>query len=163
MPNLTNNRIDTRLTEADIASLTAHINAIIQILPEVGLTPAERKSMRGIQFEKRAFAQDCIMALKQNGSEIMPPYINIDTIITDFSLNQQLGSLEQMVKNILGRISDARRVSGNETLNALFTAYGHYEVASKSGIPGSKATYETLRKHFDKNTGRKSTKLNQKP
>lgn len=162
MPNLTNNRINVQLTEADITLLKTHINAIMDIVPEVGLTAAERKSMRGIQNERRIFAQDCIMALKENGSEIMPPYINVETIITDFTLNQQLDELEDMMKVALSRISDARRISGTETMNAVLTAYGHYEVASESGIPGSKSVYQGLKKHFDKNTGRKASKLDKK-
>lgn len=163
MANLNNNRIDTIIPEASINSIKTNLRHIGSLLPPYALTSDEKKSFRGMDAANKAFTKDCIIELRSNGAEIMPSYIKIDNLITDFELFEQLDILKSMLTNILNQVDAAQRIAGKEAYDTALKAYELYESAAKSGVAGSATSFERLSERFKTNTGRKTdTQLKRK-
>jgi hypothetical protein len=156
MANLSFNRIDTVISETTIESLKTNLRHISAQLPVYALTADEKKSFRGMDVGNKAFTEDCICLLRSNGSETMPSYIKVENIISDLKLFEQLDDLKSILNQVLSQVDAAQRIAGKEAYDAALQAYKLYETAAKSGVPGSKTSFEKLNQRFKKNTGRKS-------
>ena len=158
MINSTTNRINTLIQEADLALIKKNLEEINQIIPEIGLTPAERKAMRGASGVRRIFAEDCINVLKNN-PEIVPDYINENDLIMDFELSKNLAVVTAMLKDTMSRVASVKRVADYEAYGKARIGYNLIAIASDSGFAGIKSAYANLKAHFAKNSGRKKSKL----
>jgi hypothetical protein len=156
MANIIFNRIDTIIPETTIAAIKTDLQHISSMLPEYGLTADEKKHFKGMNVNNKAFTQDCINQLRSNGTETMPSYIKIDNLIADYTLFEQLDVLKSMLNQVMSQIDAAQRIAGKEAYDTALKIYELYEIAAKSGVPGSKSSFEQLNQRFKKNTGRKS-------
>jgi hypothetical protein len=156
MGNLTYNRIDTTISEASINSIKTNLQHIISLLPAYSLTADEKKSFRGMDAANKAFTEDCINQLRSNGAETMPSYIKIDNLIADLKLFEQLDILKSMLDQVMSQVNAAQRLAGKEAYDTALKVYELYETAAKSGVPGSKTSFELLNQRFKTYTGRKS-------
>ncbi|MES2543937.1 MAG: hypothetical protein V4548_03565 [Bacteroidota bacterium] len=158
MANITLNRINTVLSVTDIASIITDLENALTLLPELGLTPQELKSLKGVSVGNKVFTEDCIIHLKQNGTEIMPPYININELINDFEFNKQLNRIESTVNQVKNRVAILKRITSKEEYDVALQVYELYEKAAHSGVPGASAAYEHLNERFKKHKGRPADK-----
>ena len=156
MANLTFNRIDTVISETAIASIKTNLQHISSQLPVYALTADEKKSFRGMDVANKAFTEDCINMLRSNGAETMPSYIKIENIIADLKLFEQLDDLKSILNQVMNQVDDAQRIAGKEAYDTALQVYKLYEAAAKSGVPGTKTSFERLSQRFKDNTGRKA-------
>jgi hypothetical protein len=88
------------------------------------------------------------MAISSAG--IIPPFLNIAVIQTDFTLFEQLDAIESGITNLLRKVSDLKRICGSESYNYSLAVYRIYESANFAGISGAKESYEKLKVRFEK-------------
>jgi len=163
MANLTYNRIDTILSETSVTTIKTNLLHISTLLPDCALTTGEKKSFRGMDAGNKAFTEDCINLLRSNGAETMPSYIKIDNLTADLQLFEQLDNLKALLNQIMSQVNAAQRQAGKEAYDTALKVYELYETAAKSGVPGSKTSFERLNQRFKANTGRKTdTQLKRK-
>ncbi len=149
MGNLTENRIDTVLTEAVITEINDSIIAIEDQLPAGSLTDDERSRYKAIDVNNKIFVEDVITEVGISGAGIIPAFIKPAFIKNDFILFEQLDAIESNMTNLLRRVSDLKRIAGSEAYDYSLTVYRIYESANLAGIPGAKESYEKLRARFD--------------
>lgn len=93
----------------------------------------------------------------------MPSYIKIDNLIANLKLFEQLDIQKSMLNQIMSQVNAAQRLAGKEAYDMALKAYEHYETVAKSGVPGSKTSFEQLNQRFKTTTGRKfDTELKRK-
>ena len=149
MGNLTENRIDTVLTEAVITEINDSIIAIEDQLPAGSLTDDERSRYKAIDVNNKIFVEGVISEVGISGAGIIPAFIKPAFIKNDFILFEQLDAIESNMTNLLRRVSDLKRIAGSEAYDYSLTVYRIYESANLAGIPGAKESYEKLRARFD--------------
>lgn len=155
MSNITFNRINAVLSEEDLTVINTHIGALLEKLPAVGMTPQERKSFRGMDVNNKAYAKDCINMLKMNGAEIMPAYINVDNLISDYDLFEQMDKIKSRLNKAINIIDAIQRIAGKEAVDMTRAVHNLYGIAAKSGVSGAKTSYDKLSERYEKQTGRK--------
>ena len=148
MSNLTNNRIDTVMTAAQITDVKNAINTInTSISFSVSLTPAERSSLPKISVANKSFTEDAINALANNAA-LFPSYLDVKLMQNDFNLYQQLDELATMLRQTLERIEDTRILAGSEAYVAALSVYKLVGAAASAGVQGTDTIYEQLRERF---------------
>ena len=160
MSNLTNNRIDTVMTSAQITDVKNAITAINTAISfSVSLTAEERMTLPKISVANKSFTEDAINALDNNAA-IFPAYLNVGQMQNDLKLYQQLDEIAIMLRQTLERIEDTRILAGSEAYVAALTVYKIVGAAAKAGIEGSETIYEQLRERFTTSTNSKITPPN---
>jgi hypothetical protein len=148
MSNLTNNRIDTVISDADLAKVNAALNDIESTLSFLkGLTVEERIQLPKINVANKSFTQDAINAVVNNGT-MLPAYLDQTAMQNDMNLYNQLDKLAGRIRQVLEKIDDTQMLAGSEAFVAALTAYKLFSAAAAAGIPGSDAIYDTLRERF---------------
>jgi hypothetical protein len=148
MSNLTNNRIDTVISDADLATVNGAIDTIETTLSFlIGLTVDERIQLPKINVANKSFTQDAINAVVNNGT-MLPAYLNQTAMQKDMNLYNQLDKLAGRIRQVLEKIDDTQMLAGSEAFVAALTAYKLFSAAAAAGIPGSDAIYDTLRERF---------------
>ena len=160
MSNLTNNRIDTVMTPAQVTDVKNAITAINTAISfSVSLTAEERMTLPKISVANKSFTEDAINALDNNAA-IFPAYLNVGQMQNDLKLYQQLDEMAIMLRQTLERIEDTRILAGSEAYVAALTVYKIVGAAAKAGIEGSETIYEQLRERFTTSTNNKITPPN---
>ena len=160
MSNLTNNRIDTVMTPAQVTDVKNAITAINTAISfSVSLTAEERMTLPKISVANKSFTEDAINALDNNAA-IFPAYLNVGQMQNDLKLYQQLDEIAIMLRQTLERIEDTRILAGSEAYVAALTVYKIVGAAAKGGIEGSETIYEQLRERFTTRTNSKITPPN---
>ena len=160
MSNLTNNRIDTVMTPAQVTDVKNAITAINTAISfSVSLTAEERMTLPKISVANKSFTEDAINALDNNAA-IFPAYLNVGQMQNDLKLYQQLDEMAIMLRQTLERIEDTRILAGSEAYVAALTVYKIVGAAAKAGIEGSETIYEQLRERFTTSTNSKITPPN---
>ena len=160
MSNLTNNRIDTVMTPAQVTDVKNAITAINTAISfSVSLTAEERMTLPKISVANKSFTEDAINALDNNVA-IFPAYLNVGQMQNDLKLYQQLDEMAIMLRQTLERIEDTRILAGSEAYVAALTVYKIVGAAAKAGIEGSETIYEQLRERFTTSTNSKITPPN---
>ena len=160
MSNLTNNRIDTVMTPAQVTDVKNAITAINTAISfSVSLTAEERMTLPKISVANKSFTEDAINALDNNAA-IFPAYLNVGQMQNDLKLYQQLDEIAIMLRQTLERIEDTRILAGSEAYVAALTVYKIVGAAAKAGIEGSETIYEQLRERFTTSTNSKITPPN---
>ena len=149
MSNLTENRIDTILSEAGLSTIKTGIAAIAAELPAGTLDEQQRKSYRAIDVSNKVFCEDAVTEISISGAGIMPPFISAVSIQKDLTLFEQLDGVEASLQNVMQKIADLKRIAGHEAYNMAAAAYKIYSAANAAGIPGAKQAYEKLKPRFD--------------
>jgi hypothetical protein len=160
MSNLTNNRIDTVMTPAQVTDVKNAITAINTAINfSVSLTTDERASLPKISVANKSFTEDAINAIANNAS-LFPAYLDVKLMQNDLELYRQLDELSTMLRQTLERIEDTRILAGSEAYVAALTVYKIVGAATKAGIEGSETIYEQLRERFATSTNSKTTPPN---
>jgi hypothetical protein len=149
MSNLTQNRLNSILVAADITAINTSITTITSKLPTASLTDDQRSRLNAIDVDNKAFVEDAINEINSNGAGIIPPFIDPVLIQNDLTLFSQLDAIESNVENLLQKISDLKRIAGDEAYGMSLAAYRIFDAANTSGIPGAKQAYDKLKLRFD--------------
>jgi hypothetical protein len=149
MGNLTENRINAILTDANISEIKHNVEGILAQLPDGSLTDDERSSFKSIDVNNKIFVEDTLNEIGISGAGIIPAFLNPEYIKNDFTLFEQLDAVESSITNVLRRVSDLKRIAGSEAYDYSLTVYRIYESANLAGIPGAKESYEKLKARFD--------------
>ena len=148
MSNLTNNRIDTVISDADLAKVNDAIDTIETTLSFlIGLTVDERVQLPKINVANKSFTQDAIDAVVDNG-KMLPAYLDQKAMQNDMNLYNQLDKLSARIRQVLEKLDDTQMLAGSEAFVAALTAYKLFSAAAAAGIPGSDAIYDTLKERF---------------
>ena len=149
MSNLTENRVDTVLTDADQSAINTAVDAIESKLPAGSLDEEQRSNFKAIDVDNKVFAQDAVTELGISGDGIIPGFIKKEFIEHDLELYEQLDVVEAKLQNTLRKVSDLKRICGHEAYSAALTVYKIFEAANLAGIPGAKQAYDKLKTRFD--------------
>ena len=149
MSNLTDNKLNTIISVADIAAINASITDIAGKLPTASLTEDQRGRLNGIDVANKVFVEDVITEIGISGANILPPFINGTFIQNDLTLFSQLDALESGVNNLLQTISDLKRIAGDEAYGMSLQVYKIFEAANSAGIPGAKQAYDKLKVRYE--------------
>ena len=162
MSNLTENRLNTVLSAAQITDINTAIAGIISTLPTGSLTDAQRDSFKAIDVANKIFVEDTISELETGNSDIIPAYIKAEYIKNDKQLFEQLDNIEISLLNVLQIITDLKRIAGDEAYSMSLAVYKIYAAANAAGIPGAKQAYEHLKARFEAqgSAGRPTTEDN---
>lgn len=148
MSNLTNNRIDTVISDGDLDKVNAAINDIETTLSFlIGLTVEERVQLPKINVANKSFTQDAINAVVNNGT-MLPSYLDQTAMQNDMNLYNQLDKIAGRMRQVLEKLDDTQMLAGSEAYVAALTAYKLFAAAATAGIPGSDAVYDTLKERF---------------
>jgi len=148
MSNLTNNRIDTVISGADLAVVNGSIDAIETTLSFlIGLTVDERIQLPKINVANKSFTQDAINAVVDNAA-MLPAYLDQTAMQNDMNLYIQLDKIASRMRQVLEKIDDTQMLAGSEAFVAALTAYKLFAAAASAGVAGSDAVYDTLKERF---------------
>ena len=160
MSNLTNNRIDTVMTPAQVTDVKNAITAFNTAISfSVSLTAEERMTLPKISVANKSFTEDAINALDNNVA-IFPAYLNVGQMQNDLKLYQQLDELATILRQTLERIEDTRILAGSEAYVAALSVYKLAGAAASAGVEGTDTIYEQLRERFTVSTNTSSTPPN---
>jgi len=149
MSNLTENRVDTVLSESDQSAINDAMVLINSKLPAGSLDEEQRSSFKAIDVNNKVFVQDVITEFSISGRGILPDFLKKEFIQNDLLLFEQLDVVEANLLNTLRKVSDLKRICGHEAYSAALTAYKIFEAANLAGIPGAKQAYDKLKTRFD--------------
>jgi len=151
MSNLTNNRINTTATAAQITGVKTAIQAINTNLPFlIGLTIGERIALPAINVNNKAFTEDAIMAMVNNAN-LVPTYLSVPNMQADLTLFSQLDELIIITKQLLERLEDTQLLAGSEAYVAALTSYKAIGGAADAGVAGADTLYSQLKARFANN------------
>jgi hypothetical protein len=157
MSNLTNNRINTTATVAQITSVKIAIQTINTNLPFlIGLTIGERIALPTINVNNKAFTEDAINVMVNNPA-LVPTYLSVPNMQTDLTLFSQLDELIIIVKQLLERLVDTQLLAGSEAYVAALASYKAVGSAADAGVPGADSLYDQLKARFTNNGSGTST------
>jgi len=146
--NITINRLNTTMSEADMATVKKYFNSMYSLMPFlIGLTTDERVSLPKINEGNKVFVADSINALANN-APMLPAYLNVADIQTDLTLYEQLDELEGIAMQLVEKIQDTRMLCGSEAYASSLAAYRLFEAAASAGLPGADTVYSALKQRF---------------
>ena len=153
MANLTENRLDTILTEAVLTTITENLNEINGALPIGTLTDDQRDSYAAIDVDNKIFVEDTLTEMAISSDGIIPPFLKRENIEKDFIFFEQLDAIESKLRNTLRKVTDLKRICGSEAYDVSLSVYRIYESASRAGIPNAKESHDKLKIRFQKMNG----------
>lgn len=153
MSNLTENRIDTVLSETQIQSINMSIKQITETLPLGSLSEEQRSSLKSIDVNNKVFVEDTIKVLQAGNGDIMPSFIKAESMKNDLQLFEQLDQVEKQLQNVLQKVGDVKRIAGEEAYSMALAVYKIFTAANAAGIPGAKQAYDTLKPRFEAQGG----------
>lgn len=159
MSNITENRINRILNETAMTNALAAITNLETELPEGSLDDAQRDNYRAINVQNKVFTEDVMTEMQNNGTTILPPYLNVGLLKNDFDLFEQLDILESRLVNATRQLSDLKRIAGHEAYTMALSVYKSYDAANQAGIAGAKESYERLSERFNGQGGRDQEEL----
>ncbi len=150
MSNLTENRINVVLAAADITAINTSIATILSKVPaNTTLTDEQRLSYNAINVANKVFAEDCLVEAQQNGTGILPGFLNLVNMQNDLAVFDQLDQVESALNNVLQRIADAKRIAGHEGYGQANVVYSAFKTANDNGIANAKASVDKLKVRFE--------------
>ena len=160
MSNSTQNRIDFTFTDAQATVIMDHLNAIREMLPPIGLTKKERRTMYAANVENKAFIENAITSIKTSTEKVVPDFIKLEAMERDMVLFEQIDRIQSLMGVLALQFSDIKRVAAHEAYGKALTTHRLYEIASQSGVPGTKTGYDLMNARFkNPNRGRPSEDL----
>ena len=149
MGNITENKLNTTITAADLAAISTNIAAINSKLPAGSLNDEQRMNLKSINVDNKIFVEDAITEMTVNGAGIMPAFLNAANLQNDITLYDQLDTIESGINTLLQRISDLKRIAGDEAYTGGLTVYRIFESANSAGLNQAKQPYEKLKARFN--------------
>ena len=105
MSNLSENRINVVLADADLATIKQNIDAIVALMPEnTTLTDTQRASYMAINVNNKVYPQHVLTEARSTGAGILAPYVNLDFLANDLTVFKQLDEIESKLNNLLQRV-----------------------------------------------------------
>lgn len=149
MGNITENKLNLVITAADLTAINTSIAAIGLKLPAGSLTDDQRMNLKSINVDNKVFVEDAIVEMTVNGAGIMPAFLNVVNLQNDITLYNQLDTIESGINTLLQRISDLKRIAGDEAYTGGLMVYRIFESANSAGINQAKQSYEKLSARFN--------------
>lgn len=153
MGNITENKLNTVISAADLTTISTAINSVDAKIPIGSLTDEQRDTLKAINVNNKIFVEDVITETNLNGTGIIPPYVVVNHIVTDITVYEQLDMIESDLNTLLQRVSDLKRIAGDEAYTAALVVYKLFEGANNAGINTAKQSYEKLRARFENQGG----------
>jgi hypothetical protein len=148
MANLTNNRINTTATAAQVTAVKTALQTIAANLPFlVGLTTEERIALPSINVSNKAFTEDAINA-GVNNPTLIPSYVSVVNMKNDMLLFTQLDEIIMMTKQLLEKMEDTQLLAGSEAYTSALTLYKLFGSAADAGVGGTDAIVSQLKQRF---------------
>ena len=148
MANLTNNRINTTATAAQVTAVKTALQTIAANLPFlVGLTTEERIALPSINVSNKAFTEDAINA-GVNNPALIPSYVSVVNMKNDMLLFTQLDEIIMMTKQLLEKMEDTQLLAGSEAYTSALTLYKLLGSAADAGVGGTDAIVTQLKQRF---------------
>ena len=148
MANLTNNRINTTATAAQVTAVKTALQTIAANLPFlVGLTTEERIALPSINVSNKAFTEDAINA-GVNNPTLIPSYVSVVNMKNDMLLFTQLDEIIMMTKQLLEKMEDTQLLAGSEAYTSALTLYKLFGSAADAGVGGTDALVTQLKQRF---------------
>ena len=148
MANLTNNRINTTATAAQVTAVKTALQTIAANLPFlVGLTTEERIALPSINVSYKAFTEDAINA-GVNNPALIPSYVSVVNMKNDMLLFTQLDEIIMMTKQLLEKMEDTQLLAGSEAYTSALTLYKLFGSAADAGVGGTDAIVTQLKQRF---------------
>ena len=153
MSNLSNNRISTIATAAQITAVKGALQTISTNLPFLlGLTTDERISLPAINVNNKVFTEDAINA-GVNNATLIPSYVSVANMQNDLTLFSQLDEIIILTKQLLEKLEDTQLLSGSEAYASALMVYKLFGSAADSGVPGADAVVTQLKQRFSAQGG----------
>lgn len=150
MSNITENRINVVLPATDFSLMNDSLAVVGSKIPaNTTLTDNQRIKYNAIDVDNKVFAEDCLGEAQINGGGILAPYINLEHLKNDLTVFKQLDTIESILKNLVRRVADAKRIAGHEAYGQANAIYKQFAVAHKSGIGNASASYQKLKARYD--------------
>ena len=149
MGNITENKLNLVITPADLTAINTSIAAINAKLPAGSLTDDQRMNLKSINVDNKVFVEDAIVEMTVNGAGLLPAFLNATHLQNDITLFNQLETIESGLNTLLQRVSDLKRIAGDEAYTGGFTVYRIFESANSAGLNQAKQPYEKLRARFN--------------
>jgi hypothetical protein len=118
-------------------------------MPVLGLTDEQRTSLKSIDVYNKVFVEDAITVLNSGASDIMPAFIKTEPIQNDLTLYEQMDKLEIRINDLLQKVSDIKRIAGDEAYSMSLAVYKIISAANTAGIAGAKQAYNKLKVRFE--------------
>lgn len=148
MANLTNNRINTTATAAQITAVKTALQTITANLPFlVGLTTEERIALPSINVSNKAFTEDAINA-GVNNPTLIPSYVSVASMQNDMLLFTQLDEIIMVTKQLLEKMEDTQLLVGSEAYTSALTLYKLFGSAADAGVGGTDSIVSQLKQRF---------------
>ena len=148
MANLTNNRINTTATAAQVTAVKTALQTIAANLPFlVGLTTEERIALPSINVSNKAFTEDAINA-GVNNPTLIPSYVSVVNMKNDMLLFTQLDEIIMMTKQLLEKMEDTQLLAGSEAYTSALTLYKLFGSAADAGVAGTDTIVSLLKQRF---------------
>lgn len=148
MANLTNNRINTTATAAQVTAVKTALQTIAANLPFlVGLTTEERIALPSINVSNKAFTEDAINA-GVNNPTLIPSYVSVVNMKNDMLLFTQLDEIIMMTKQLLEKMEDTQLLAGSEAYTSALTLYKLFGSAADAGVAGTDTIVSQLKQRF---------------
>ena len=153
MGNISENKLNTIINAADLTVINTAVNNILGKLPAGTLTDEQRSNLKSINVDNKIFVEDVINQMGISGAGILPAFINQSFIQNDFTLFEQLDVVDAALVNLARRVSDLKRIAGDEAYTAALAVYKIFDGANAAGVPNAKEAYEKLKARFDAQNG----------
>jgi hypothetical protein len=152
------NSYKTAVPPEVIQKVTGYLNKAFKELGlyTVSQTPGERRHRPGLG-EKSFNFMDKSYKFASANPQMVPAYLDMQEFEADFSDVHELGTIRNLVKQLLGKIETRRRVSGSGALTAALKFYQNVKNAAGQDFPGAQEVYRDLRVRF-LGMGKKKTK-----
>jgi hypothetical protein len=153
MGNISENKLNTIIAAADLTLINTSIAAIASKLPTGTLTDEQRSNLKAINVDNKVFVEDVINQIGVNGAGILPAFINQSFIQNDLTLFEQLDVVDAALMSLSRRVSDLKRICGDESYTGALAVYRIFDAANTAGVPNAKEAYEKLKVRFDAQNG----------
>jgi hypothetical protein len=111
------------------------------------LTVEQRRTLPKMGDKSLAFVEKAFELMRDN-PHLVPPYINLNDFNIDFADAHNLTPLVVSLQQLTQTVDDTHLLAGSEAYQTALAFYNSVKQASKQGVTGAKAIYETLKARF---------------
>lgn len=80
--------------------------------------------------------------------EFSPPYMDLSEMEVDLNAADELTGVYRPLLQLIQQLDDSIMLSGSEACMAALAYYNTVKIAARMNVPGAKAIYDDLKKHF---------------
>jgi hypothetical protein len=157
MSNSQENRIDITMTPAQVTAVKTALQTMETNMPFLlGLTTEQRVAIPKINVVNKAFVEDAMNEFSNNAA-MLPSYLDVTKIKTDYTLYTQLDEIIFLVRRVLEKLEDTQMLAGSEAYISSLVVYRLFEAAAGAGVPGADSIYAQLKERFTNTPSTPST------